>query len=43
MLDDKMYPTYLCIEVDLLIKNKDTNQLTQKISEPITRNTIIKY
>jgi len=23
MLDDKIYPKYLCIEFDLLLKNKD--------------------
>jgi hypothetical protein len=31
MLDDKIYPKYLCIEFDLIIKNKDPQQTTQKI------------
>ena len=31
MLDDQIYPTYLCIEFDLLLKKKDPNQLTQKL------------
>jgi len=31
MLDDKIYPKYLCIEFDLLINRKDTNNSTKKI------------
>ena len=31
MLDDQIYPTYLCIEFDLLLKNKDPNQSTEKL------------
>jgi FkbM family methyltransferase len=31
MLDDKIYPRYLCIEFDLLLKRKDPQQTTQKI------------
>tara|TARA_B100001287_G_C22651282_1_gene515328 strand:- start:993 stop:1679 length:687 start_codon:yes stop_codon:yes gene_type:complete len=38
MLDDKIYPTYLCIEFDLLIKNKDPNQLTQKLVTRLQEN-----
>lgn len=31
MLDDKIYPKYLCIEFDLLRNNKDTNNSTKKL------------
>ena len=31
MLDDKIYPKYLCIEFDLLIKRKDKNGETHKL------------
>jgi hypothetical protein len=31
MLDDNIYPKYLCIEFDLLIKNKDNNNSTKNI------------
>ena len=31
MLDDKIYPTYLCIEFDLLIKKKDYENKTAKL------------
>ena len=31
MLDDEIYPRYLCIEFDLLIKNKDTDKSTNKV------------
>lgn len=31
MLNDKIYPTYLCIEFDLLRNNKDTNGNTKKL------------
>ena len=33
MLDDNILPKYLCIEFDLLIKNKDFNKKTEKISK----------
>ena len=33
MLDDKIFPQYLCIEFDLLLKNKDINKKTEKIYE----------
>ena len=33
MLDDKIYPKYLCIEFDLLLKNKDPEHTTRKIIE----------
>ena len=33
MLDDQIYPTYLCIEFDLLLKKKDPNQSTQKLAK----------
>lgn len=31
MLNDNIYPTYLLIEFDLLLKNKDVNNTTQQI------------
>lgn len=31
MLDDKIFPKYLCIEFDLLRNNKDINNNTKKI------------
>jgi FkbM family methyltransferase len=31
MLDDKIYPTYVLIEFDLLLKNKDPNNSTKKL------------
>ncbi len=31
MLDNKIYPKYLCIEFDLYLKKKDVNNETQKI------------
>lgn len=31
MLDDKIFPTYICVEFYLLLKNKDPQQLTQKL------------
>ena len=41
MLDDKIYPKYLCIEFDLLIKKKDPQQLTQKIVQRLQENNYI--
>ena len=38
MLDDEIYPTYLCIEFDLLLKNKDPEQLTQKLVYRLQQN-----
>ena len=38
MLDDNIFPTYLCIEFDLLLKNKDHNQLTQKLVTRLQEN-----
>lgn len=38
MLDDEIYPTYLCIEFDLLLKNKDPNKLTEKIAKRLQNN-----
>jgi FkbM family methyltransferase len=37
MLDDNILPKYLCIEFDLLLKNKDNNNLTQKIVERLQK------
>jgi hypothetical protein len=33
MLDDNIYPTYILIEFDLLLKNKDENNTTNKLIE----------
>ena len=33
MLDDKIYPTYVLIEFDLLLKNKDPRKTTNKLVE----------
>ena len=33
MLDDNILPKYLCIEFDLLLKNKDFNKKTEKIGK----------
>lgn len=33
MLDDNILPKYLCIEFDLLLKNKDFNKKTEKIGQ----------
>lgn len=41
MLDDEIYPTYLCIEFDLLLKNKDPEQLTQKLVNRLKDNNYI--
>ena len=40
MLDDEIYPKYLCVEFDLLLKNKDHNKLTQNL---VTRLQINNY
>lgn len=37
MLDDEIYPKYLCIEFDLLIKRKDVNNTTKKLLERLMR------
>ena len=33
MLDDKIYPTYVLIEFDLLLKNKDPGNTTKQLIE----------
>lgn len=38
MLNDQIYPRYLCIEFDLLLKNKDPNNLTQKLVKRLQEN-----
>ena len=38
MLDDKIFPKYLCIEFDLLLKRKDHNNSTKKIVERLQKN-----
>lgn len=38
MLDDNIHPKYLCIEFDLLIKNKDPKKTTQKIVDRLLNN-----
>lgn len=38
MLNDKIYPKYLCIEFDLFIKKKDTDDSTRKIVNRLLMN-----
>lgn len=38
MLDDHIYPTYLLVEFDLLIKRKDDKNLTKSLIEKLLRN-----
>lgn len=38
MLDDNIFPKYLCIEFDLLLKNKDHNKLTEKVVKRLQQN-----
>lgn len=38
MLDDNIYPKYLCVEFDLLLKHKDPQQLTQKVIKRLLQN-----
>ena len=38
MLDDEIYPKYICVEFDLLLKNKDPNHLTQKLVKRLQEN-----
>ena len=38
ILDDKIFPKYLCIEFDLFIKGKDKNNNTKKIIERLKKN-----
>lgn len=38
MLDDEIYPKYLCIEFDLKLKNKDNNNSTEKLIERLKTN-----
>ena len=38
MLEDKIYPKYLCIEFDLYLKGKDTDSLTIKIISKLLKN-----
>ena len=38
MLNDDIYPRYICVEFDLLLKNKDPNQLTQKVVKRLQEN-----
>ena len=37
MLDDEIYPDYLCIEFDLKLKNKDNNNLTEKLIDRLNK------
>ena len=36
MLDDKIYPKYVLVEFDLLLKNKDTSSKTKMLIERMT-------
>lgn len=38
MLDDKIFPQYLCIEFDLMLKNKDPNNTTNSIVDRLLKN-----
>ena len=38
MLDDKIFPTYLCIEFDLYLKKKDVNHSTEKLINRLKEN-----
>ena len=38
MFNDHIYPTYLLIEFDLLLKGKDKEQITSKLIEKMIRN-----
>ena len=38
MLDDNIFPTYLCIEFDLFLKKKDTNNITRKLINRLLQN-----
>jgi hypothetical protein len=38
MLDDNIFPTYLCIEFDLFFKKKDTNNITRKLINRLLQN-----
>ena len=38
MLDDNIFPKYLCIEFDLLFKGKDTNNETEKTIDRLIKN-----
>ena len=38
MLDDEIYPKYLCVEFDLALKRKDLNNSTNKILERLMRS-----
>ena len=38
MLDNEIYPSVLCIEFDLMLKNKDTNNTTYKTIERLMEN-----
>tara|TARA_E500000178_G_scaffold312362_1_gene328983 strand:- start:8749 stop:9435 length:687 start_codon:yes stop_codon:yes gene_type:complete len=38
MLDDDIYPRYICVEFDLLLKNKDTNQITHLLVDRLQKN-----
>jgi hypothetical protein len=38
MLDDEIYPTYLCIEFDLFLNRKDNNNSTEKLIERLKSN-----
>lgn len=36
MIDDEIYPTYLCVEFDLYLKNKDPQEKTKKLIDRLT-------
>lgn len=38
MLDDNIYPRYLLVEFDLILKRKDTNNTTVKLINRLLKN-----
>ena len=41
MLDDEIYPSYLLIEFDLLLKKKDKNNKTEALIQRLKNNYTI--
>lgn len=41
MLDDNIFPKYLCVEFDLFLKKKDKNNITRKLVNRLLKNDYI--
>ena len=41
MLDDNIFPKYLCIEFDLFLKKKDKNNLTRNLVNRLLKNNYV--